>query len=179
MAYSKVTLNGETVIDLTQDTVTSGVLKTNETAHGADGEPVIGAYSGGGGETTASQKDVNFIDFDGTIRYSYTASEFAALTALPANPSHSGLTSQGWNWSLADAKAYVAAYGMLDIGVLYYPLAAVLIVGIVNAVNLTDGIDGLDGSVTFFAGIFIMMIAGNFGRTGLSVMAASISGRIT
>ena len=74
---------------------------------------------GGGSETAASQKDVNFIDYDGTIRYSYTASEFANLTALPANPSHSGLTAQGWNWSLADAKAYVAKYGKLCIGQMY------------------------------------------------------------
>ena len=73
----------------------------------------------GGGETTTGQKDVNIIDYDGTICYSYSASEFANLTALPANPSHSGLTAQGWNWSLTDAKAYVAKYGKLWIGQMY------------------------------------------------------------
>ena len=62
-----------------------------------------------GGGTTAAEKQVNFIDYDGTIRYSYTAAEANALTALPANPSHSGLTAQGWNWTLAQIKAQLSA----------------------------------------------------------------------
>ena len=75
--------------------------------------------TGGGGNPTAPDNDVVFIDYDGEIRYSYTAAEFAALTALPANPTHSGLIAQGWNWTLADAKTYVAAYGALVIGQQY------------------------------------------------------------
>lgn len=63
--------------------------------------------------------DVNFYDYDGTIVKSYTAAEFANISELPDNPSHAGLTSQGWNWSLADAKAYVAKYGKLEIGQMY------------------------------------------------------------
>lgn len=63
--------------------------------------------------------DVLFYDYDGTITNSYTATEFAALTAMPDNPTHQGLTAQGWNWSLADAKDYVSKYGMLDIGQMY------------------------------------------------------------
>ena len=50
------------------------------------------------------EKDVIFIDYDGTIVYSYTAEEFANLIALPDNPTHEGLVSQGWNWTLSDAK---------------------------------------------------------------------------
>lgn len=65
------------------------------------------------------EKDVNFIDYDGTILYSYTADEFAELTALPANPSHSGLIAEGWNWTLSDAQTYVATYKRLVIGQLY------------------------------------------------------------
>jgi len=38
---------------------------------------------------------------------------------MPDNPSHDGLTSQGWNWSLSDAQAYVAKYGELTIGQMY------------------------------------------------------------
>ena len=67
------------------------------------------------------EKDVNFYDYDGTVLYSYTAQEFAQLTEMPPNPDRTseGLTAQGWNWSLADAKSYVADYGMADIGQMY------------------------------------------------------------
>ena len=79
-------------------------------------EVVVNVPTGGGG---VASNDVNFIDYDGTIVYSYSAADFANLTELPANPSHSGLTAQGWNWTLADAKTYVASYGFLDIGQMY------------------------------------------------------------
>lgn len=68
------------------------------------------------------EKDVNFYDYDGTLVYSYTAQEFLALSEMPANPTHEGLTAQGWNWTLADAQAWVtkySAYVKLDIGQLY------------------------------------------------------------
>ncbi len=71
---------------------------------------------------------------------------------------------------------WIPFVGSVDIGIMYYPIAAVLIVGIVNAVNLTDGIDGLDGSVTFFAGIFLILISGYMSRTGHSIMSAALSG---
>lgn len=64
-------------------------------------------------------KDVNFYDYDGTRAYSYDKGEFLALEALPANPVHAGLTAQGWNWTIAQAKEYVAKYGVLDIGQTY------------------------------------------------------------
>lgn len=64
----------------------------------------------------APENDVIFIDYDGTIRCSYTAADFANLTALPENPTHGGLTAQGWNWTLADAKTHVATYKRLVIG---------------------------------------------------------------
>ena len=62
---------------------------------------------------------VRFLDYDGTVVETYSAKEFATLTELPENPTHEGLTGQGWNWSLADAKAYVAKYSSLDIGQMY------------------------------------------------------------
>lgn len=69
--------------------------------------------------STVEEKDVNFIDYDGTVLYAYTKDEFLALTSMPANPTHTGLTSQGWNWSLANAKTYVTEVGELYIGQLY------------------------------------------------------------
>lgn len=76
----------------------------------------VKVHGGGGG---ASAGAVNFRDYDGTIVQSYSAADFATLTAMPSNPSHSGLTAQGWNWTLAKAQAYVAKYGRLDIGQMY------------------------------------------------------------
>ena len=68
------------------------------------------------GPVAVAEKDVNFYDYDGTCVAAYSAADFAALDALPSNPSHDGLTAQGWNWTLSDAKTYVASYGFLDIG---------------------------------------------------------------
>ena len=66
--------------------------------------------SGGGG--SVQKKDVNFIDYDGTLLHSYTKAEINAMASendLPANPSHEGLTAQGWNWTLAQIKTQLLA----------------------------------------------------------------------
>lgn len=42
----------------------------------------------------------------------------------------------------------------VDLGVLYYVVAMLLLTGIMNSVNLTDGIDGLCSSVTLVVGLF-------------------------
>ena len=68
---------------------------------------------------SSGKKDVIFYDYDGTVVTSYSANEFASLSAMPANPTHTGLIAQGWNWSLANAKTYVAKYGELNIGQMY------------------------------------------------------------
>ena len=63
--------------------------------------------TGGGGGTTPSAKwnDVTFIDYDGSVLYSYGLAEAQALTELPALPTHDGLVCQGWNWTLEAIKA--------------------------------------------------------------------------
>ena len=65
------------------------------------------ASGGGGGETPASAKwdDVTFIDYDGSVLYSYSLAEAQALTELPTLPSHDGLVCQGWNWTLEAIKS--------------------------------------------------------------------------
>lgn len=68
---------------------------------------------------TAEKNAVTFYDYDGTIRYSYTAEEFLALTEMPPLPTQKGLICQEWNWSYEDAIAYVAEYGVLDVGATY------------------------------------------------------------
>jgi len=74
----------------------------------------VNVPTGGG-----TSNDVTFYDYDGSIVKSYSAAEFADVAALPDNPTHTGLTAQGWNWSLVNAKSYVATYGKLNIGQMY------------------------------------------------------------
>ena len=63
--------------------------------------------AGGGGGTASSAKwdDVTFIDYDGSVLYSYSLEEVQALTELPALPTHDGLVCQGWNWTLESIKS--------------------------------------------------------------------------
>lgn len=63
-----------------------------------------------------SSKDVNFYNYDGTLVYSYSKTEFANLTELPANPINEGFTAQGWNWTLSNAKTYMTTHDRLNIG---------------------------------------------------------------
>ena len=72
--------------------------------------------TGGGVNPTATAKAVNFRDYDGTVLYSYTVDEAAALTELPQLPEHSGLVCQGWNWSLDGIKAMGRA---VEVGAMY------------------------------------------------------------
>lgn len=69
----------------------------------------VGNISTGGGSTNG---DVIFIDYDGTIVDAKTKTEINAMTSdsdLPANPTHTGLTAQGWNWTVAQLKAQLTA----------------------------------------------------------------------
>ena len=74
------------------------------------------AAGGGSVNPTATAKAVNFRDYDGTILYSYTVDEAAALTELPPLPEHSGLVCQGWNWTLDGIKAMGRA---VEVGAMY------------------------------------------------------------
>lgn len=67
--------------------------------------------------TSAPEKWINFIDYDGTILYSYTKTEFAELEELPPNPTHSNLVSQGWNWRLTDIQSELTNGGLSKIWV--------------------------------------------------------------
>ena len=126
MAISKVIYKSsanatpETWMDATTATAAAADITSPKTAMLADGVMTTGTGSGGESrEDLCEAKDVDFIDFDGRLLYSYTAQEFLALDALPPNPSYPGLTAQGWNWTLADAKSYVNEWGALVIGQSY------------------------------------------------------------
>lgn len=79
-------------------------------------EADVNVQSSGG---DAIRKDVNFFDYDGTILYSFTATEWGSVSTLPENPTHSGLTAQGWNYTKAQIDAEVQAIGKCDVGQMY------------------------------------------------------------
>lgn len=123
MAFSKIIFNGVTQMDVTGDTVAADNLLTGYTATGADGEPVVGAYVPSGGGVQEVESGVLFVDYDGELVDAWEAADVAGKTALPSNPSHTdiGLTSQGWNWTLADVKSYIQTYptAVLTVGQVY------------------------------------------------------------
>lgn len=107
MAFSKVILNGQTLMDITQDTVTAAAMKKDITAHKNDGTQITGTI-----EDPDPNGNVIFIDYDGTLVASKTTAQISAMTSdtdLPANPTHTGLTAQGWNWTVAQLKAQLTA----------------------------------------------------------------------
>lgn len=89
---------------------------TPDTGYDGFASVIVGAA---GREDLVEPKDVDFIDYDGRLIYSYTAQEFLALSELPSNPTNQGLVAQGWNWTLTDAKDFVSEYGALVIGQSY------------------------------------------------------------
>lgn len=101
---------------------------------------------GGGGGGGVEPKDVNFIDYDGTILHAYTKQEFAALTAMPDNPSHDGLVADGWNWTLTDAKAQNPVW----IGQLYHTASGATEIDVELTSKLLNPYVnlGVDGKVT-------------------------------
>ena len=60
MAISKVVYGGNTLIDLTADTIVASKLLSGYTAHGADGEPINGAcdYDSNTQDATASDAEI-------------------------------------------------------------------------------------------------------------------------
>lgn len=57
----------------------------------------ITTYTNAGADT---DKAVRFYDYEGTLLYSYSLKEISELTELPPLPERTGLTCQGWNWTL-------------------------------------------------------------------------------
>lgn len=64
----------------------------------------------------------------------------------------------------------------VDLGIVYYVVALILITGMVNSVNLTDGIDGLASSVTLVVGGFLSACAFRWEMRALSLIGALLIG---
>ncbi|MBR2343439.1 MAG: phospho-N-acetylmuramoyl-pentapeptide-transferase [Clostridia bacterium] len=59
----------------------------------------------------------------------------------------------------ADTTTLSFSFFELELGYFYYPLAFILLLGIINCANLTDGVDGLASSVAFAASAALFFIS--------------------
>lgn len=66
----------------------------------------------------------------------------------------------------------------VELGIVYYVVALLILTGVNNAVNLTDGIDGLCSSVTLVVGVFFALaaIVLKLGGASLAVSSAVVTG---
>lgn len=64
----------------------------------------------------------------------------------------------------------------INLGILYYPIAILGIVFMVNVVNFNDGIDGLCSAVTFIAAIGCLIISGILNNSGMGIMSGALAG---
>lgn len=76
---------------------------------------------------------------------------------------------------LGEDGSIMFAGGVLDIGILYYPLAFLTLVGITNCANLTDGIDGLASGVAFAISASLFFISCAL-CTEVSFISAAVMG---
>lgn len=113
-AISSISGGGGSATLITKSITENGTY--NASSDNADGYSQVTVNVSGGGTVEPEEKDVNFYDYDGTRLYSYTKAEFLALQSMPENPTHTGLTAQGWNWTLSDAQSYIPNVNILEIG---------------------------------------------------------------
>lgn len=64
----------------------------------------------------------------------------------------------------------------VELGVVYYIFAVILIVGVVNSVNLTDGLDGLASTVTLVVAVFFSFVAFSYLDSSLAMISAVLVG---
>ena len=66
--------------------------------------------------------------------------------------------------------------GLVDLGIAFYPLSYLLMLGIINGANLTDGVDGLASSVTFLIAAGFLVICSLLGWFDLGLFGAALAG---
>ena len=79
---------------------------------------------------------------------------------------------------LEEPTTLVFSFGLLDAGILYYPCALLLLVGLVNMANLTDGIDGLASGVGITAAVSLFYISASLVPETAFITSAIIGGAL-
>ena len=75
---------------------------------------------------------------------------------------------------IGDETALEFNFGRIELGLFYYPLAILIILGTVNCANLTDGIDGLASSVALTIGVMFSFLGGR--EASIIPTCAALSG---
>jgi len=110
MAINKVEFGGQTLIDLTEDTVTPSTLMAGETAHDRSGAAIVGTATGGS-STLAQLTDVNLTNLsdEQIIKYNSTTQKWENADAGGSDIVH--LTKAEYdalpNTKLSDNKIYM------------------------------------------------------------------------
>ena len=158
------TIKGVLLTNLSADNIKKDVVvKVGDSADDDRITAVTGTYEGGGGGggggATPVETGVQFIDYDGTLVETWESTDVSGKSALPSNPSHTGLTAQGWNWTLADIKSYIQSCpeALLTVGQMYVTTSGATEIDITladgrlapylgTAVNGSINVDWGDGS---------------------------------
>lgn len=67
------------------------------------------------------------------------------------------------------------SFGKIDLGIFYYFISLIILVGITNCANLTDGIDGLASTVAFGIGISLFYVS-YYRSSTASIICISLAG---
>lgn len=84
MEVNKVVYNGNTLIDLTSDTVTADKLLLNSTAHGADGKIILGTLRPALVPCEYYDYNIGYVD-NGTWKYENPTNTFEDIYRVQAN----------------------------------------------------------------------------------------------
>ncbi|MCH8567127.1 MAG: hypothetical protein LAT67_02630 [Balneolales bacterium] len=68
--------------------------------------------------------------------------------------------------------------GILDVGILDFPLTIIWIIGITNAFNLIDGLDGLAAGVAVIASFSIFIVSAMSGQVVSAILALTLAGSL-
>lgn len=104
------TASGGSATLITKSITANGTY--NASSDNADGYSSVTVNVSGGGGGGDMSDPIRFFDYDGTLVASYSS----VPDSLPDCPTHSGLTSQGWNWTLSEIQAQFNAMGFCDVG---------------------------------------------------------------
>lgn len=121
MAVNKVEVNGETKLDLTQDTVTPENLLSGATAHNAAGEPISGAVAVAEASTTTPKApgkaavgtEQKYARGDHVHPQEVSAADRAAWNGKASKPTVTTVTLTAAGWNATTKKQTVTVPGVL------------------------------------------------------------------